>query len=202
MYVYRYKRWLQAGAGLGTFLSENGEQKAGEALLMFQAGIFVPISPTNIKSKLSATLQVAENEEKEKEDAHSRPRQAVYCELLGRSSLLYAVNYDRRFFTGSGGAGASVGFGYIDLFGVTAFMLPVGVYYLAGSENHHVELGAGITTLGNSTSSGILLQPFGTATVGYRYQPARGFLFRIGFTPMYTTRGFAPWGGASFGAAF
>jgi hypothetical protein len=201
MYVYRYKKWLQAGAGLGTFLSESGEQKMGEVLTMFQAGIFVPFSPTGVKSKLSAKRQAAKSREKEKK--HSRFRQAVYVELWGRTPQLYSANYDGHFVVGKIGLGGSVGVGYFDFLGAPATMIPVGVYCLAGSGSNHVELGAGVTTLGNiPTSSVIRWQHFGTATIGYRYQPAKGLLLRIGFTPLYTISSFALMGGVSLGYAF
>jgi hypothetical protein len=194
MYVYRYKKWLQAGAGLGTFLSESGAQKAGEALLMLQAGIFVPVRPASVKSKLAAALQATKSQEKEQEP--SRFRQSVYFELLGRTQL-YSVNYDCWFFTGHGGPGASVGVSYIDIFGVTALMVPVSVYYLVGGGNHHLELGVGATSL---SFTGLM----GTATVGYRYQSASGLMLRAGFTPLMYGVGklFVATGGASVGYAF
>jgi len=43
----------------------------------------------------------------------------------------------------------------------------------------------------------------GTATIGYRYQQNDGgFLFRIGFTPLFGSGGFQPWGGLSLGFSF
>jgi hypothetical protein len=177
MYVYRYKKWLQAGVGLGTFLSENGEQKVGDVLPMFQAGIFVPFSPTSI---VSSTLDLMQRQEAKK--VHTGPRQAVYVEVLGRTQL-YSVNYDRRFFRGRGGPGASVGFCYFDLFGVQTWAVPLSFYYLLGSGIHHIELGAGATALGSNRTFAM-----GTATIGYRYQPAIGLMLRAGLTPLYISR--------------
>lgn len=204
MYVYRYKKWLQAGAGLGALLSESGEAKAGDVLPMFQAGIFVPVSPPVVKSKLAAALQATKSREKEQHP--SRLRQAVYVELLGRTPQLYSVNYDCWFFAGHGGPGASVGVGYIDMFGVAMAMIPVSAYYLVGGGNHHLELGAGATALGNRLTSGAVWYLTGTATLGYRYQSASGLMLRAGFTPIIAvSRGrllFAPGGGVSLGYAF
>ncbi|MDR1022124.1 MAG: hypothetical protein LBL94_02460 [Prevotellaceae bacterium] len=200
MYVYRYKKWFQAGAGLGTFLSESGEQKRGEVLPMFQAGIFVPVSPASVKSKLSAKLQAIKN--REKEETRPRFQQAVYFELFGRTPLLYSVNYDCHFVVGKSGLGASVGMGYIGIFGVTAAMVPVSLYYLTGSGRSHLELGIGATAQGSLPTSGAVWWTVGTATIGYRYQPAEGFLLRIGLTPMYTISSFGLTGGISLGYAF
>jgi hypothetical protein len=175
MYVYRYKKWLQAGAGLGTFLSESEGQKPGEALLMLQVGIFAPFSLRHIAK---STLALTQRQEEKK--VHTGPRQAVYLELFGRAPGLYSVNYDCRFRRGRGGPGASVGFGYIDIFGVRAWAAPVSVYYLFGSGVHHVELGAGATAVGSNGARFV-----GTATAGYRYQPASGLALRAGLTPLY-----------------
>lgn len=200
MYVYRYKKWLQAGAGLGTFLSESGEQKPGELLPMFQAGIFVPVSPSGVKSALAAGLQATKSKEKEQ---HPSPfRQAVYLELFGRTPSLYAVTYDCWFFSGRGGPGASIGFGYIDIFGVREATIPVSAYYLVGGGSHHLELGAGATAQGDRLASGGIWRAIGTATLGYRYQSASGLMLRAGFIPlMYRGRFGATWG-ASAGYAF
>jgi hypothetical protein len=197
MYVYRYKKWLQAGIGLGTFLSENGEQKPGGVLPMLQVGIFAPFGPTAIARSTLALMQ-----RQEEKKVHTGPRQAVYVEFFGRVRGLYSVNYDCRFRRGRGGPGASVGFGYIDIFGVRAWVAPVSVYYLFGSGIHHVELGAGATAFDSNGVSFV-----GTATVGYRYQPASGLMLRAGLTPMYGAYNAKAWisllnGGFSVGYAF
>jgi hypothetical protein len=198
MYVYRYKKWLQAGVGLGTFLSESGEQKAGEALPMVQVGIFVPFSPTlSFKPQPSTASPAAQSPEEKREP--SRPRQAVYFEAFGRA-LLYSVSYDRRVFAGSGGLGASVGLSYFYALGGAARLMPLSVYYLTGRGNHHMELGIG------ATSSFYRLNVVGTATIGYRYQPASGLMLRAGVIPMLMSYGIrelpAVTGGVSAGYAF
>jgi hypothetical protein len=160
---------------------------------MFSAGIYVPVTNQFVpKPKPPSSPTMPPNSDKPEEK--KRPRQAVYFEAGGRG-LIYSANYDRRFSTGNGGFGASIGACAVPMFlGASYIALPVSVYYLAGVEDKHLELGVGITGP---------FYAFGTATIGYRYQPAKGMLFRIGFTPMlYRTGYFQPWGGVSFGYAF
>jgi hypothetical protein len=198
MYVYRYKKWIQAGIGLGTLLSDNGEGKRGDVMPMLNAGIYVPVSPQAVSKLKSIALPEDDNAEKK------RFRQAVYGEFGGRG-IWYSLNYDCWYAVGRGGLGASVGGGGVFMFGVSVMWLPVSAYYLVGSGRHHLELGAGVTPLldvaSNSVDAELSALP-GTATIGYRYQPARGVLFRAGFTPMYTTNIFVPRGGVSVGYAF
>jgi hypothetical protein len=127
-------------------------------------------------------------------------RSKRYTPNLGGRGLIYSFNYDRRFFADNGGFGASVGVGGLSGLGASVIFLPVYVYYLAGSGDNYLELGAGIT----GAPIPFLLLSFGTATIGYRYQPTKGVLFRIGFTPMYSVYShyFQPWGGISLGCAF
>jgi len=95
--------------------------------------------------------------------------------------------------------------------------IPVTFSYLTGARASGLELGLGATLLwDNSTMETIgalnldvdpSSRLFGTAIVGYRYQPERqGVLFRVGLTPIlwiadYTLRAL-PWGGVSVGYAF
>lgn len=131
-------------------------------------------------------------------------RDAVYLELLG-NGVLYTVNYDRRFtddLTGRVGLG---------VFGGVA--VPVMANYLLGEGRGRLELGAGVVLIGASDVDIGEVDPgeeeqdldwlAGTATVGYRYQPASGgFVFRIGLTPLFSLHGGVPWLGVSFGRAF
>ena len=81
--------------------------------------------------------------------------------------------------------------------------------YFIGDGSHKFELGAGpaivnasaSTDFGTFDESGTFL--FGTATAGYRFQPNDGgFVFRIGFTPLFGSTGFLPWAGLSLGYSF
>lgn len=131
-------------------------------------------------------------------------RDAVYVELLG-NGVLYTVNYDRRFTDNLTGR---VGLG---VFGGVA--VPVMANYLFGEGRGRLELGGGVELIGASdVDFGDLDEQeevrdsdalVGTATVGYRYQPATGgFVFRIGLTPLFSLDGGLPWLGISFGHAF
>lgn len=134
-------------------------------------------------------------------------RTSAYFELLG-NGLLYTVNLDRKFTDKVSGR---VG---LEVFGAVA--VPVMVNYLAGEGNHRLELGAGPllvfapADLGAEEDGDALdlnddaeFGAVGTATFGYRYQPVNGgFLFRAGFTPLFSFGGGIPWFGVSFGYAF
>ena len=96
-------------------------------------------------------------------------------------------------------------------FDVTGF--PVMVHYLSGSGNHHLDLGLGIVMYDvklegrdfffKQAISGQGMATVGAGTVGYRYQPRRGgMFFRIGFTPLFTSRDIFPTGGISLGLTF
>ena len=137
---------------------------------------------------------------------------SIYFEALGNGGL-YSVNYDRMFTETIGGR---IGFSYIPeidfIFSSIndLMVIPVMLNYFIGSVNHKLELGAGIAYVSftsgdflgfesSSGSSGVT----GTATIGYRYQPANGgFLFRIGFTPMFNDEWFQPFDGVSLGFGF
>lgn len=149
----------------------------------------------------------------------------IYVELLG-NGMLYTINYDRFLLDN---IGVRAGFEYIGLSAsspsgsgesasVSMLLIPITLnYFLASHDNGKVgssklELGAGIlfvslsaSASGNAGSifsaSGIGIA--GTATIGYRYQPSDGgFIFRIGFTPIFGSGIFLPYGGLSFGYGF
>jgi hypothetical protein len=135
---------------------------------------------------------------------------SVYLELLGNGAL-YSMNYDRMF---SESVGGRIGVMYIALNedqgndNVSVTFVPVMVNYLVGEGKHKLELGLGALLVfasggfdetGDFEGSGV----GGTATFGYRLQPpGGGFVFRVGFTPIFSSSGFLPWGGASFGFGF
>lgn len=154
----------------------------------------------------------------------SRPdtcRNTIYAELLG-PGILYSINYDYLitpkvsiragfskwslpvvFFLMNGGPLDFTGF-------------PVALNYLAGEGNSRLEFGAGVVPMflsvegegifgGRIRGKATLFSE--TAAVGYRYQPIDGgFVFRIGFTPLFINfnkvHAVILTGGLSFGAAF
>lgn len=142
-------------------------------------------------------------------------KNAMYLELLG-NGLLYSINYDRAFTDSLTGR---IGFSYFSLSAssgsssakATFMTFPVMANYLVGGGNHNLELGLGALILyagaevgsDGATASGEGVGVAGTGTVGYRYQPMDGgFVFRVGFTPVFTENGFFGWGGLSLGGAF
>ncbi len=120
-------------------------------------------------------------------------RNSLYAELLG-NGLLYSCNYER-LITES--FGVRIGASFFEPENVPIVTFPLMANYLVGSGSSKLELGLGICVLlmpenvslsfmsavdeklkGNSV--------LGTATVGYRYQPADGGLvFRAGVTPFF-----------------
>lgn len=141
-------------------------------------------------------------------------RNAFYVELLGQGGL-YSVNYDYRV---NRQIALRAGFTYLrlDIFfsdsKVTGF--PLMVSYLAGKDKGHFEAGVGLmptwvhteTTdfiFTNEESSSSALEVSTCINIGYRYQPPEGgFVFRAGFTPVYSEGEIYPFGGLSFGYAF
>ena len=145
---------------------------------------------------------------------YSQPKQnSLYFEALGNGGF-YSLNYDRMFTESLGGR---VGFMYLSELNFIftslndLLVIPVTLNYLVGEGSSKLELGGGIVYVSvsggdflgfestNKGSSGV----GGTATIGYRYQQSDGgFLFRVGFTPLFGSGGFAPSGGISFGFSF
>jgi len=143
----------------------------------------------------------------------------VYLELLGNGGL-YSINYERML---GKDLSARAGFSYFSIgAGVSdgqttssakasIYTAPLMVNYLVGGKNHKLEAGAGATVVYVSASAkgaGISSSAegvgvVGTGTVGYRYSPMDGgFVFRVGYTPMFGKGGYQSWGGMSFGGAF
>lgn len=136
---------------------------------------------------------------------------------LGGNALLYSLNYERFFFDD---VSLRMGFEYFSV-GASAgsvsesaslTMVPIMVdYFGVGGTDHKLELGIGLLPVifsgaasiggASATESGVAFG--GTATVGYRYVPHDGgFMFKIGFTPVFGLGGFAPWGGLGLGVVF
>ena len=135
-------------------------------------------------------------------------KNTFFVEVLGNAGL-YSLNYER-FFTPS--LGVRIGAEYVqgedegDDFAAAIF--PVMATYLLGRGSSHLEAGLGVGLATGTIETGVLGNDFGsaaygTATLGYRYQPPRGGLvFRVGFTPVLLTGDFHPYGGVSLGYAF
>lgn len=136
---------------------------------------------------------------------------AIYLELAGNGAL-YTLNYDRLVTDNvSVRAGAmTMSLDAADGDGSAGLLIaPLMGNYFIGDGSHKLELGAGpalvrataSTDFGTFDESGTTV--FGTATAGYRFQPNDGgFVFRIGFTPLFGSTGFLPWGGLSLGYSF
>jgi hypothetical protein len=150
-------------------------------------------------------LQQQSQHQLQADEPHLLSPNSIYIEALG-SGLYYSVNYDRLF---SHNIGGRIGFGLLSNGLNPLYFVPVTLNYLIGKGNSKLELGAGVTIIAadidlfeivHSTFESLVL---GTAIIGYRYQPADGgFLFRIGFTPLFSAYGILPWGGLSLGGSF
>ena len=137
-------------------------------------------------------------------------RNSIFLELLG-NGLLYSLNYDYKIFNHlsarAGGMYLGVNERNTDQ-RVSLLMVPIMANYLVGNGSSRLEVGAGLTVgrAGGNIDTGDIDQgTFGlfTSTIGYRLQPTDGgFLFRIGFTPVFTGSGVLPWAGLSLGGTF
>lgn len=143
-------------------------------------------------------------------------RHSVYLELLGQG-LLYSINYDYRV-TPRLSLRAGVSRWAIDPFfflagGLTYTSVPLLANYVTGDGPSHLELGAGIVPAHISIEdtydffgteydeSRIVL--LGTTTIAYRMQPPDGgWTFRVGLTPIFSTRGLVVNACLSFGMSF
>jgi hypothetical protein len=152
----------------------------------------------------------------ERQTSGAYSKNCIYLELLG-TGLLYSVNYEHRFAEHWSGRVGFTRFSIPTIFepeldlSVTGF--PVLMNYLAGSNGHYFEMGAGAMVFKlNITGrelwlgmdvNGHATEVIGAMSIGYRYQPAKGgFLFRIGVTPLIHPGGMKISGGLSLGAAF
>lgn len=131
---------------------------------------------------------------------------SVFLEA-GGTAVWYSVNYERKFSLKpmhriTAGIGTSV----IPTESYTMFSGLLSAGYLYG-EKHNLELGIGLTYLFSDP------EYVGSARIGYRYEAPKGFLFRIGFSPIYgkfaetgleeySGKGVLPWGYISVGYSF
>jgi len=131
----------------------------------------------------------------------------LYLELAG-NGLIYSINYERFLsedFTIRGGFGITPGLIFVE---GTFIHIPVTASYLIGSKTSKLELGLGATYFaGEDTEifgldAGDQSLMFLTGIIGYRYTSPAGFVFRVFFTPLYSSESepnFNPYGGLSFG---
>lgn len=185
-----------------------------------KSGIFALTACLTLAVVANASAQegVTEDQSQPPPDSEVRTaKNAVYFELLG-PAIIYSLNYERAF---SDDVSARIGFSYFSIEAndtqdnsakASLLMVPVTVSYLGiGSPNHMLELGAGAVLfhasagvdIGGEESEGSVTSGWGTAIVGYRYQPADGgFMFRAGLSPLVGSGGAQVWPHVSFGGAF
>lgn len=122
-------------------------------------------------------------------------QQSIYLEGLGHG-FVYSVNYDKRLNTASGKLGFKLGCSYTPISNSNFLAIPVGAYYLKGTEPHYLELGAGANFY-RGEANFIGDYDFGDAnfafngTIAYRYQKPKGLIFRAGLTPILSSELFA-----------
>ena len=155
-------------------------------------------------SAQSDSLAVRQNAQ-ERFATWAKPTKTIYLEGFGASSTI-GLNFDSRF-TGDNGWGYRVGLSFCSSSysflwdDATGVAVPLEINYLLGKRNSKLELGVG-TSLGyykvEEDSDEVPSHPeswrygerktfgyFVFLDIGYRYQPAKGFDFRIGITPSF-----------------
>jgi len=143
-------------------------------------------------------------------------RNSIFLEL-GGNGLLYSLNYDHKFFDH---ASARIGGMFLTVAAddpntldgrVSVILVPILANYLVGNGSSRLEIGGGLLLGGVNADASVeneAIDEIGggatlTANLGYRLQPRDGgFLFRIGFTPVFGPGYFLPWAGLSLGATF
>ena len=162
------------------------------------------------------------------------PNNSIYLELAGQG-LLVSLNYERIFFHGGDFyISGRMGFGYVPP-KITTLSLPLlvnGMYQVSNGFLFELGIGfnptytfwpdyyssGGLFSGGAFYESGSFIDPLITGFAGIRIQKKKGFLFRLGFTPLieltknmenrtiYKQFGiknsFLPWVGMSLGYSF
>lgn len=128
-------------------------------------------------------------------------KNTIYVEGLGPAGL-YSLNYERRVGDFNGRVGFTMWTNSI----ATVTTVPVGFNYIGfGGKSSHLELGGVVTTafINGDSQFGDTISVFGSALVGYRFQPeSGGFNFRAGASPLLGEFGLLPWTYLSLGATF
>ena len=138
---------------------------------------------------------------------------SVYFELLG-NGVVFSLNYEKILINKRNNLGIRFGFGFSPEDEIRdIFTIPIELIVIFGNKKHHLELGIG------SSFYSVIIKPqnqrkymnysmmfFGR--IGYRYTAIKGFLFRVGFTPVVEIPGllfdkpFHLHGGISIGYSF
>ena len=130
-------------------------------------------------------------------------KNAVFLEA-GGSAFWYSLNYEHRFMLKPmNRITLSTG---VSLLPDISFIGFLSAGYLYGN-THNLEIGG---SAGNVFTEKEFI---GSVRIGYRYEGAKGLLFRVGFSPVYTKfaetgfkeysgKGFLPWGYLSVGYTF
>jgi len=135
---------------------------------------------------------------------------AVYIEL-GGPGMLYSVNYEYRIVRQfSLRAGFTIWKFPFLIASVDMMAAPVMINLLLGGRHANLEIGIGLLAgraagewLIGGGSLGETTFVVGTGTIGYRHQSIDGgFVFRIGFTPVFSSDGLLPAFGLSMGHSF
>jgi len=147
-----------------------------------------------------------------REDIVTAPN-AIYAEIFGRGIFLSAA-YERLLFeTTPHNIGLSAGVGFwaeVEIGGTGqnegGVTIPIYANYLYGG-NDKLELGIGITFAPNISTyqfyDEFTSEWMVTTFIGYRYQPTDGgFLFRVGYAPIFGHEKIILYGGIGLGYAF
>jgi hypothetical protein len=130
---------------------------------------------------------------------------------LGKTGLIYNLNYDHRFHNKSYGARISIGSNFAKY--LSAFSTGGGGYYLIGNTNNNFEVGIDINYLivdevSDDQRGFALLYPdysvktfYTSMNFGYRKYGHKN-LFRIGISPGIIENEFIPGGYISYGFIF
>lgn len=130
---------------------------------------------------------------------------------LGKTGLIYNLNYDHKFGDKNFGFRVDAGSNLAKY--LEASMVGGGGYYLIGKRNHFFELGADLNYLSvyevsDDQISIVFIYPdytiktyYASLNLGFRKYGKRS-LFRIGFSPGFFSKGFIPGGYISYGGRF
>jgi hypothetical protein len=161
-----------------------------------------------VKLMFSANVVIAQNISSPNQSIEEI-KNTIYLEV-GGSAIVYSINYERRITDNLWWRlGASYVPEAIALVEIVTF--PIGISYLIGKDDKHLELGFAVTPTytnsdfftdkSNRKEHGIIIGPI----IGYRFQPKRlDVIFKLAFTPLFTTfeAKFLPFGGLSLGYSF
>ncbi len=131
----------------------------------------------------------------------ANPRNAVYLEL-GGNSILYGLNYEKslsRFGKQTFATSLGYGFSSSKLGAFNEVVIPIEVKLINGiGKKNHFEYGLGATYYYDSDRpdnivNGVVVQQtkhrmVNFIRIGYRYTSYKGLLFRIGLTPLISSK--------------